>query len=91
MENFTLPSGKEISLRGLSGFEVMVARKAYPEDNMLCSAVMLGFSMDAKDVKEAERIGLDFMKTHLAGDLGVVIDKFQELSGLSEGATKSSV
>lgn len=86
-EAFTLPtSGAVVQLRGLTGFEVMLSRKKYRDDELSQNVFILACAMDV-----AEGVALEWVKTELAGDFQAAIDRVQVLSGLGEGADKSAV
>jgi hypothetical protein len=90
-EPFELPyNGGTVQLRGLTGFEVVLGRKRYPDDEVSLNAFMIGLAMGA-DLKVCEGVGLAFMKEHMAGDYDATARRIQELSGMTEDAAKSRV
>lgn len=90
-EDFTLPyCGDSVTLRGLSGYEVVLGRKVSQGDEIVMNAFMIGVSMGGT-VKTAAADGQTFMEKHLAGDYNALANKIQELSGMAEGARKSGV
>lgn len=86
MEDFTLPSGEVVQVRGLTGFEFMLGRKRHPGDELGIGAAFLGFVWGI-----SEDAAVEWMKSHSAGDLSAVNQRINELSGLIEGAPKSGV
>lgn len=91
MEEFTLPSGEVAQVRSLTGFEFMLGRKRFGDDELSRTALYLGFMLGGTDVDSAVRLGIEWMKTHSVGDLNAINQRINELSGLVEGATKSNV
>lgn len=89
-EEFVLPSGETAQLRGLTGYEIALAQKTRQGDSVTFNAFMLGLSMGA-DEKVAESTGIEWMKSHLAGDFRAATKHVQTISGLDEDATKSRV
>lgn len=84
-EPFGLPSGKTVELRGLTGFEVMLSRKKYKDDEIGLNAFMMSCGMGI-----TEAAALAWLKEHLAGDFVAVTDRLQVMSGLTKDATKTA-
>lgn len=83
----------EITVRGLTRYEVMLMRKATDSENIegsralvleqkLLSMAMVEPAMSEEDVKQWQKISL-------AGELQPVVQRVQELSGMTDDATKS--
>jgi len=83
-EDFELPSGEVVRIRGLSAYEVMLSKKKSGDD-LAINAFMLSCALGITE-SEAEH----WMKTHVAGDFVALVDRIQEISGLSEGAVKAA-
>ena len=84
-EDFKVPSGETVKLRGLTGFEVMLSRKKYVNDEIALNAFMLSCGMEI-----SEGAALEWIKTHLAGDFVAVTDQLQVISGLSPDSAKKA-
>ena len=84
-EKFKIPSGETVKLRGLTGFEVMLSRKKYKDDEVALNAFMISCGMDI-----TEGAALAWLKEHLAGDFVAVTDRLQVISGLQADSTKAA-
>jgi hypothetical protein len=96
-EPFTLPSGEEITVRGLTGMEVALIAKrnaqlADDPDAPGGTAIQIGFAVLGKtDVRAAEAAGVKWLNGHNAADFTTVGDQIERLSGYGKGAQKSVV
>ena len=92
-EPFTLPmSGEVVQLRGLTGYEVSLARKLHGEDEFAHSMLSLGWCMSDGSVKpdEAQAVGEAWARVHLAGDYAAAVQRGLELSGLADEAASDA-
>lgn len=84
-QDVDLGGGLVVTVRGLTRGEVVTAQKAGEDgmDGMILCLGMVEPSMTPADVKE-------WLETAPAGDPQAVMDAIRDLSGLGEGARKSS-
>jgi hypothetical protein len=90
-EDVTLPNGEVVTLRALTGYEVMLGRKINPDDQIAMNGFMLATSMGHDDPKTASAVGVEWMKRHRAGDFQHAVEEVQRLSGMGGAADKSGV
>lgn len=82
-----LPDGGEVSIRALTRDEVYKAEEQKSRgdrDNFIVSKALLDPKLSAEDVAAWGENGA-------AGDITVILEAVAELSGLKQGADKSSV
>ncbi len=77
-ENVTLSTGESVTVRGVTGYEVMLSRK---KDEIGQNVFLLSCAMGI-----SEAAALEWFKTKLAGDFTAVMDKIQELSRMKTSA-----
>ncbi len=88
-EDYTLPSGKVIRIRGLSRLELFLFTKDRPDNGVyerrVISACVLHPKLSEAKVEAWQR------SSGAGGELVALAERIRELSGLSEGAAKSGV
>lgn len=87
-DEVTLPNGKKMLIRGMSRYELQQAGKG-TEDGSVVEARMLAACLLKPTMTEAQIRTMQ--KSKNPAFLRDVVDRMRELSGLSEGADKSSV
>lgn len=95
-EDLTLPSGEQVTVRGLTGMEVALIGKHNAQDHDPDSAggiaMQIGFGvLNKTTVRDAETAGIGWLVSHGAADFNAVIDRLNALSGFGKGAAKSDV
>lgn len=95
-EDFELPSGETVAVRGLTGMEVALIAKrnaqlAEDSDAVGGSAIQIGFILGKTRVRDAEAAGVAWLNSHSAADFTTLADRIETLSGYGKGATKSTV
>jgi hypothetical protein len=87
-EDVTLPSGVKVLVRGLTRYELLTNGRG-TDDSSLIERRNLATCLVAPKltIGQAER----WQKASKPGDIGIVTDAIRRLSGLGEGAQKSSV
>lgn len=92
-EDLPLPSGKLVRVKGLSRGEVFLMQKTKQDGGIKDEAAwerrMVSLALVAPKLTE-EQVG-QWQQGPAGGDLQKLTEKIQELSGLAEGADKSSV
>lgn len=87
-EDLTIPGVGVIKVRGLSRFELHVSGKGTEDGSLIerrmVAAAMVDPEMTVADVEA-------WQKAATAGEFKAVTEKIRDLSGLAEGADKSSV
>lgn len=83
-----VPGVGTVALRALSRYELVLAGKG-TEDSALIEARLLSYTLldPQLSVDEVRQ----WQRSAPSGEVGLVVDKMRELSGLGEGADKSSV
>lgn len=87
-EDFELPSGLVVRLRGLTGYEVHLMRKSAGEDSELLDAMALSMGLVEPSLTKEDAIR--WMKSRPAGEPMDAIGRIKELSGLNENAPKEA-
>lgn len=87
-EEFELPSGLWVRLRGLSAFEVHLMRKTTGEDTAAADAAALSMGMVEPALSKED--ATEWMKSRPAGEPTLAVAKIRDLSGLNEGAPKAA-
>ena len=87
-EDFELPSGLVVTLRGLTGFEVHLMRKMAGENGEMADAVAL--SMGLVDPVLSKDEALRWMKNRPAGESTAATGRIRDLSGLNDDAPKEA-
>lgn len=94
-DDVEVPGLGTVRVRGLSRFEILVARKATDNEAnidgpraLMLERKMVAAAMVDPPMTEAE-VGT-WQKVGSANEIGVVVDKIRELSGLDEGAPKEA-
>lgn len=87
-EDFTLPNGKKLLIRGISRWELQKAGKGEP-DAATAEARMLAYAIVKPVMTEAQVTAIQKGKPF--DFLQGLWSRVSELSGLSEGAAKSDV
>lgn len=88
-EDFELPSGHTVKVRGLTRYELMLFTKDQPDNGVyeirVIAACLLEPKMSQGQVEAWSRVD------QAAGDMAALSAHLRALSGLSEGAGKSGV
>lgn len=87
-EDFELPNGKKVRVRGMSRWELQQIGKG-TEDPSVVEARMLTYCIIQPRLSEAQVTAMQ--KGKAPGFLGPVMGHIRTLSGLDEGAAKSDV
>lgn len=87
-EDFELPSGLVVRLRGLTAYEVHLMRKQAGGDG--ASADALALSMGLVEPKLTEDEALRWMKSRPAGESVDACARIRDLSGLNDAAPKEA-
>lgn len=87
-EDFPLPSGLVVRIRGLSHFEVMVMTKSAAGDGVLADAIALSMGMVQPSLTKDEAIR--WMKARPAGEPTAACARIRDLSGLNEEAPRAA-
>lgn len=87
-EDYTLPSGKMVKLRGLTAFEVHLMRKQSGEDGQLADALALSMGLIEPSLTKDEAVR--WMKTKPAGETVAAVARIRDLSGLNDNAPKEA-
>lgn len=86
-EDLTLPSGKVVQVRGLTGFEVRVMHKkrrgGVDPDSVLLA---MGLVQPKLTEAEAER----WLRAKPAGETNAVMEKIRDLSGLNDKSPEAA-
>lgn len=95
-EPLTLPSGEVVNVRGLTGMEVALISKrnaALKDDPDVPGgiAIQIGLMLGHAKIRDAEREGSAWLRSHSAADFTTFIDAIEARSGFGEGAQKSGV
>lgn len=83
-EWFTLPSGDEVQIRGLSAFEVHLMRKRAGDNGERADAIALSMGLVDPQLSEDETTA--WMKSRPAGETVAVCARIRDLSGLNDDA-----
>lgn len=95
-EEVTLKSGEQVTVRGLTGFEVALIGKTNANDSDPDSVggigLQIGFAVLGKTrVRDAQAAGTAWLIEHTGGDFTEVVSHIEALSGYGKGAAKSDV
>lgn len=95
-EEFELPSGEKVAVRGLTGMEIALISKrnaqlADDPDAAGGTAIQIGFILGKTRVRDAEAAGIAWLNSHSGADFTTLADRIEALSGYGKGAQKSGV
>lgn len=88
-EDFTLPSGRMVRVRGLSRFELMANSKG-TEDSAEIEVRNVASALVAPKMTRAQVAGWQ-KRSPAGGDFRALSERIRDLSGLGQGAAKSDV